>query len=539
MNKTYKIISSLGLIISLIVVSGCQDFLDINDDPNNPTSVPLSQLLPTVEARIARGVSLEPAGLSNITSSFTHQIVQRGNLNDYILLGTTFGVTAPWDIFYMHALTDIREIINIGTANEDWKYVGVAQILRAYTMSVIVDMWGTAPFTEANQGAANFSPKYDKGEDIYDALFAMLDEGVENLKKESNPIVANVDLIYGGDIDKWERFANTLKLKMYNQIRGVRNVSTEINALLTSAKLIESSSQDFELPYGTSANPDDRNPAYANEYTRGSRTYQMNPYFYEVLKGKDTFGHGGNIFNGIEDPRIPYYFYNQLQPGEEPENPPAYYDETTGFLGIYAFSFNIDPNEGYDQGSSMTVLGLYPCGGKFDDGSGETVDFNGVGNVAQRMLTFFSRKFIEAELALAGVTGGDHEALLRDAIVASFGKVNEIANNAGAPAITAATRDTYIDAIMNLYNNANNQGKLQIIMTQKWIANFGYGIDSYNDYRRTGFPVLHDGNTDNLEITVRGRDFPVSFPYPTEELQLNINSPRQRNVYMDRVFWHK
>jgi hypothetical protein len=66
---------------------------------------------------------------------------------------------------------------------------------------------------------------------------------------------------------------------------------------------------------------------------------------------------------------------------------------------------------------------------------------------------------------------------------------------------------------------------------------WGYGIDSYNDYRRTGFPVLHDGNTDNLAVTTRTRSFPLSFPHELQDLITNPNAPPQRVISTDRVFW--
>src|SRR5690606_18901518 len=99
-----------------------------------------------------------------------------------------------------------------------------------------------------------------------------------------------------------------------------------------------------------------------------------------------------------------------------------------------------------------------------------------------------NRLFIEAELAQAGVTGGDAAALLRSAVEAAFAEVNAYAQTAGAPLIQAADRDAYVARVLTAF--ASNP--LQTIMTQKWIANFGAPVDIYNDFRRTGYPVLHD-----------------------------------------------
>ena len=74
-------------------------------------------------------------------------------------------------------------------------------------------------------------------------------------------------------------------------------------------------------------------------------------------------------------------------------------------------------------------------------------------------------------------------------------------------------------------------------MTQKWIASYGFAVDAYTDYRRTGYPLLHNGNTDNLDVTVQTRDYPVSFPWKSTDLSVNQNAPTQKNITLFKVFW--
>ncbi|MGF1637617.1 MAG: SusD/RagB family nutrient-binding outer membrane lipoprotein [Cyclobacteriaceae bacterium] len=538
--KKYTVTGALSFFI--LIFSGCSDFLNINEDPNNPTSATVTQLMPTVQIDLAGAMGMSISGLSSITSIFTHQVIMRGNLQDYAITGDEFGVLTPWNIIFPRLLTDIREIIQLGTQNEDWHYVGIAQIMRAYVYSILVDVWGDVPFEDAIKGAGLRSPSFDSGEDIYPKLFELLDEGMENLTRSSNLRPGQDDIIYNGDLDKWRKFAKTLKLKMYNQIRNVQNVSDEVNELLTEADLLDEDSE-FQFPYGTRVAPSTRNPAYVQEYASGAARYNVSPYFVELLSGKNSF-FPHNLYDGIVDPRIPYYFYNQLAESEDPENTPAYRDGR--FISVYMFSYNIDPNEGFDQSASQTVVGLYPVGGRYDNnqdgnenGRGVRTNLNGAGDTPQRLLTFFARKYIEAELALMGVSSGDARALLEESILASFRKLNQVASRAGAPLISADDIDEYINSVLDKYDDADVNGKLEHIITQKWIASYGFGVDSYTDYRRTGFPILHDGNTDNLDVTVRTRDYPHSFPWPTSELQVNANAPSQKNVVSNaaRVFW--
>ena len=99
MKKVNIYIGTILIGFSLLVLSGCKDFLDINEDPNNPTEVPLNQILPTVQIDVAGSVGMSAGGLSNFTSMYIHQTVQRGQANnDYGFTGSNFGVTTPWRI---------------------------------------------------------------------------------------------------------------------------------------------------------------------------------------------------------------------------------------------------------------------------------------------------------------------------------------------------------------------------------------------------------------------------------------------------------
>lgn len=557
MKLKYKIFALLTL---LIMVSCEKNFLDINDDPNNPLDVSLDLLLPSVELDMAGALGTNGGGLSQITMSYMHQTVQRSNQNDYGIQGVDFGVTAPWLTLYTRSLADIETIIKKSEALEAFPYLGIAQILKAYQYSIMVDVWGDVPFTEANKAPEILLPKYDKGEDIYPQLFDLLDAGIENMQKTSIFKVEEDDVFYSGDAESWIRLANSIKLKMYNQIRKVQDVSAEVNALLAEGMLIDDMEFDFELRYGTSVGPDNRNPGYVQEWAPGTANYYVSPYFYEIMANMNTFNHpdyGGKI--NTVDPRIPYYFYNQIGEIDEDNSPESpctycygYVDpntesfivkvpqlQGTGMLAIFPFSLNIDPNEGHAQGRSQTVLGLYPLGGKYDDGAGGAANFNGNPQVPQRLLTTYSMKFIEAELYLSNEATGNARDAFEAAMHAAFDKVNQIADIGKAPRIDDGDREDYIDAVLAAYDAGNDADKMEHIITQKWIASFGYGVDAYTDFRRTGFPRLFDGNADNLSFTIRTKEFPNSFPWPTNNLAVNGNAPQQKVVASEaaKPFW--
>jgi hypothetical protein len=356
------------------------------------------------------------------------------------------------------------------------------------------------------------------------------------LEEDASQAVGNDDIIYKGNLTKWRKFANSLKLKLYNQTRLVDDVAAEVNALVADNDFMASDG-GFEFPYGTSISPDNRNPGFVTEYSPATRGLSyISPYFYEILNNESTLN---PVLSGIVDPRVPYYWFKQLTDPADAQNPTEY-TKPNGFLTIHFASTG--NNQGYQQDRSQTVLGLYPIGGRYDDNAGGVVNTTGAvtgpGNVSQRLYPYFSHLYTLAELTLTepGVTG-DARALFSSAMLASFAKVNAIASAAGVPTISNVSRDAYINAVLAKYDAADANGKLELILTEKWIASFGFSLDSYTDYRRTGYPVMYDPNTDDLPYTGTSRGYPVSLIYFTGSLTLNSNAPEQKNVTTDRVFW--
>ncbi len=540
MNFKHKIILYLFLCIGIIGMHGCGDFFDINEDPNNPTSGQSAQLLTNSQVAVAGAVGLSTGGLSSHLSVFTHQTTRRAALDRYATQGNDFMITSAWQQFYDIALQDLEVLIDQSTASDDLIYVGIAQLLKAFSYSMMVDVWGDIPYSEAIQFPEIRFPVFDNDEEIYPQLIDLIDLAIVNLE---NPDAANTstpgidDLIYGGNTANWVKFANTLKLKMFNQVREtgvISDVTGKIQALIADDNLISSAAQDFQLMYGSSTNPENRYPGFVTAYTQGNPIYYISIWFHQILSGQNP-----DIFNGVVDPRIPYYYSNQLLPGEAAQNPPEYI-EADGFLSIHFGSSH--PNQAGNQDVSQSVIGIYPCGGWYDDGSGTTIGAStGTGVAPERMLTNYARLFIEAELALDGVITKDPRELLIAAMEASFDKVNEVVLGTGtSQSVPTLERDTaYFDSVLQAYDDGDADRKKEIIITQKWIASFGFNVDAYSDYRRTGYPIIFDANNDTGQFApfTSSNPFMVSLPWRSEDLNLNPNSPPQKNVFDDRVFW--
>ena len=284
-------------LVPLVFLASCtKDFLDINTDPNNPTYVEPSKLLPGIQRTLGDALAMdeENGGLSEILAVYSHQMSTREEPDQYGLIGTNVNLATSWTKLLSATanpgqiapvygvLQNLEDIIKTGTAAGNLRYVGIAKVLKAYTFSILVDVFGDVPFSEANKAKEGIIyPKFDDDATVYPALFTIIDEGIADLNNATavNELTpGNDDLIYGGSVDLWTRAANTIKLKLYTQIRKTKSVSTEVNALISGGKLINQTSHSFLIPYGPNGATDDRNPGFYT-YFATQRSNHVSPWF--------------------------------------------------------------------------------------------------------------------------------------------------------------------------------------------------------------------------------------------------------------------
>jgi len=560
-NKAIVILS----LCSTFILS-CSDYLDVDKDTDYPTTAPLNLLLTNVEINTALLGDFNN-NTGRLLSTYTHQMTSREEEDQYGIKVGNISMNNDWDAIYL-ALTDIETIIKKGTDTDNMVYVGIAQMQKAYILSYAVDLWGDVPYSEATQLATSgiINPKFDNQKEIYSQVFALIETAKVNLASNSGTeIPSDDDLYYGGDTDKWIKFANTFKLKLYNQTRLITDFDQAgFDALIAENNFFTSNSDDFQFNHYDVISPsNERNQLFVEAYQSTQFGSYQSPWFYEILKGVNP-----NILSGNPDPRMPYYFYNQLKAGEFPPdqgnvttgNPGAdYWDKSTGFFSIRFGSTGPDRDKSAEN--SYTYPGIFTSGGRYDDGLGGSVStldtgFSGKGKAPHRILTYDEFLYIQAELIHVGKLSGNEATKLQEAITASFAKVDQVVANSGTtqtvPVLSGTGAvTTYIDNVITEFNAASSSKKLEIIMTQKWIGTFGDPMDQYTDYRRTGYPVLVNplgtspeyqlDNADGFPIedsqTVQNNPFQVSFYWPQSELNANANAPAQKNPATYKIFW--
>jgi Starch-binding associating with outer membrane len=568
-NKKIKAISALSMI--LLVTISCNDYVaNVDTDTDNPTKAPLAYLLTGIE-RTASDMGDFQNESGQILATYNHQQTAREEEDQYGVKADNISMNNTWESVY-YSLTNIESLIKQGTETNNFVYVGIGQIQKAYLMSIAVDLWGNVPYTEATKLENGIqAPKYDTDESIYKSIFELIEAAKTNINSNSGAKRPGADdIFYGGDVKKWIKFANTFKLKLYNQTRKVGSFDQAgFNALIAENNFMTSITDDYEFKHYTAISPsNEKNRLYVESYQSTQFGSYQSPWLYEILKGYNL-----NIHTSNPDPRIKYYFYNQLKAGILPPdqgdattgNPKAdYWDKSTGFFSIRFGSTGPDRDRSAEN--SYTYPGIYLCGGRYDDSKGGSVkkntseDFKGKGIAPRRILTYAEFLFIQAELIQVGKLTGDASAKLKEAIDASMAKVDQVVTNSGTTQIVPklvglATVTTFTNKIISEFATATADKKLEIIMTQKWISTCGDPLDGYADYRRTGFPVLANPKSTTKEYQLdNGDGFPIidsqtvlnnpysySWYYPQTELNSNKNAPKQKiqGTLESKIFWNK
>ena len=235
---TYKL-KILIPVIAMLAVS-CKKFLDINTDPNNPTTIEVSKLLPTTQRTLGDAMSMDEqnGGLSEVLAVYTHQMTTREEADKYGITGVDPNIQTVWSKLFSSSanpgtaypvygvIQNLEDIIATATEAGNMRYAGIAKILKAYTYSIMVDVFGDIPFSEANKLKAGILyPKFDDDAAIYESLFTLINEGIADLNNTTAPnskVPGTDDLMYSGNVARWIKAANTIKLKMYTQIRKVK-----------------------------------------------------------------------------------------------------------------------------------------------------------------------------------------------------------------------------------------------------------------------------------------------------------------------------
>ncbi|WP_210487161.1 SusD/RagB family nutrient-binding outer membrane lipoprotein [Rufibacter aurantiacus] len=484
MRQYLKICKTLWLALALVVVSSCDDFLDVNTSPNNLPASDVQYILPGAELGIGFVMGNT---IQLVNSLWVQHMAGTGTQSDpydrYNI--TPADLDNEWDVMYATLLDDLQQVKVQGREEGNFIHAGMAGVLQAYVWAVTSDIWGDVPFSQALNFDQSATPAYDPQQNIYAGIFTILNDAIADLGKTNVISAGEGDLIYGGNAAKWTRAANSIKLKLYLQSRkkNPAEATTGINDLIASGQLITSNADNLNVPFFASSGA--QNPLYQYNHLTRPNDMVASTRFLDSLQA-------------LNDPRLPAIL---TQVGG------TYVGYDNGLHTLQNFT---NPNR--------SRWGLYIVG-KGQNAANGTINVAVPGDQAPfRLITAYMVHFWLAEAALTLGTTGDPAALYRQALQANFDDISSFLGATYTPANFAADAQTYIAAREAAFNaQPTTEGKLNVLIRDKWVSSAGNAYEAYNDYRRTGYPRLELPQNALAGVN----RIPSRWPYVQGEIQSN------------------
>ena len=530
-----KYITIITMACALFFASCSDEYMEnMNTDPSKAATIDPNAQLTTAQLQTYGDLSMMEI-YRNYHYAFTQQLMGCWNTTNYGGRHTLDNneMSRIWTSFYTQSLKNIIDA-QYRTA-EDAEKVNINSVLRiyrVYLMSIITDTYGDAPFSEAGLGflEGKFNPKYDKQEDIYNAFFLELEDAVNKIDPTKDKVTG--DLIYAGDVTKWQQLANSLRLRFAMRISNVNptKAQTEFeNALAANGGVITDASSDALIKYMTIAfsfgqeaysdyrgnslsqllfgNDPANNPSYLcstffNQlYNSGDpRTFKISRCYYDGLMSATSPDNRVDITQEMIEKGIDF----------SPRNPGAYSWEPwpTGYDSDICAELAVN-------NPSVTATMAREVEPKLANNSLKS-DNPGV------VMTSAEVKFLMAEATVKkwNVGSVSAEDLYKQGVRAAM---DFLTDNYGCTATTDAEFDAFIQG-RGTFGHTDNQ-KLEAINTQAWILHFTNPAECWANVRRSGYPKLKSPAEYGFgQYLTGGTEIPVRLCYPVLESSYNKKS---------------
>lgn len=277
---------------ALVMVSCSKERLnEANENPNAPRSVVPAVILPSVETSLAYVVG---GDLSRFTTLLVQHSVgfsrQAQAYYSYVLTSSDFDTY--WGNTYTSIMGNNKDLLDRSDAGGFNVYSGISRMIMAYTLQLLVDNWGSVPYTQALQGNDNTQPAYDDAEALYATIEQLVDKGIEQLSDPDPGALTpgSDDIIYGGDTEKWIKFGHAIKARLFiHQSKG--NPAMAARALAEANMSFEDNSDNAVFMFGSAETA--ANPIYQFNQQRGDIDYGSGPFI--------------DFLTNLNDPRLMVY----------------------------------------------------------------------------------------------------------------------------------------------------------------------------------------------------------------------------------------
>jgi hypothetical protein len=497
-----------------LFMTSCENLIEVNKNPNAPENVSSNFLLTYVLTNTGKTVfSLGNDG-SKIGAAM--QYWQSGTNEGAAEINQYAWTQQGWNVYYDY-LRNNQLIYENGVRDNNRFFQAIALTMKSYLFGLVTDLYGDVPYSEALKANSEvYFPKYDSQADIYKGILTDLKEASALLSslEAKDAISASADVMYKGDAAKWKKLANSLRLRYALRLANKRtemaavgvNLETEFKE--ASAAAFASNSDNASITFiGTTK----ENAAPGGLLNSANPNWKLKPS--QVLVSK---------LLKLNDPRLQRWV-NPVQRKWDANVTTTTTKTVTNMFGesysvVYvpadASSADTSLYVGLPISLSVTDIARYNKGNDaatYPNERNPYISFihdryrkNEDPLVTMDLMTYAEVEFILSEAALLGGFGAtDPEDHYKKGIRSSMTKANVFA-------AASFNFDTYYAQPSVAYTAATD--KQERILEQKWISGW-FGIQSWFDWRRTGFPALKTG-----PVAQYGAALPLRYIYPTANL---------------------
>lgn len=521
----------LAIVLGGMACSCSDDYMeDLNTDPSKASSIDPNAQLTTAELQTYGDLGMVEI-YRNYIYAFTQQLMGCWNTTNYGGRHTVDNneMSRIWTSFYPKAIKNVTDAIYRSSEEENRTNINAAlRIYRVYLMSIITDIYGDVPYSEAGLGylEEKYNPRYDTQEEIYNNFFVELKDAGAALAAGGDKITG--DVIYNGDVAKWKKLANSLRLRFAMRISKVAP---------------EKARQEFEEALAAdggvfAGNEDDALIKYMDisfSFGQDSYTDYRGNALSQLFFGNDPANNPSYLcstfFNQLYntgDPRtfmIGRFYYDGLMSSTKPDNRIDLTDEIIE-KGIQMNpcvpgSFSYDPwPTGYDSDIMKEIAKTNPSVETTMARETEPKLANNFlkGDNPGVVMTYAEVNFLKAEAALNGwnVGGETVEQLYSKGVRAAM---DFLTDNYGYDRISDDDFNTYMEN--NGIGHTDAQ-KREAINTQAWILHFTNPVECWANVRRSGYPRLKSPAEYGYgQYLTGGTEIPVRLCYPTLESSYN------------------
>jgi len=514
MKRIINIKFLTALVGLFVMVSSCtKDFEEINTDKNNPSTdlaAPEMLLTNIIESSCDRtheiflGHEMGNCWIQHMAK------VQYTDEDRYIPRASV--INTSWNSFFVASGMDAATMYKVAAKKQHDNYKGVALVMKVYITSVLTDLYGDIPYSEAWRGGVTeggiVSPKFDTQESIYRDIVKKLDTA--NMLLDSHGKDIGGDIMFNNDITKWKKFANSMRMRLLMRMSAKDKpyVTAELTKMVanpTKYPVFESNADNAELIYLGSA--PNNNPINENRKTRDD--HRVSKTLVDIMWN--------------DNPNVDYR------------------------IAVYA---NMPSAGGYWEGlpNGLTSAKALAYKGNGLSKTSKIGDYFTEASAPGVFMSYAELQFILAEGVERGLITGAPKTAKEYYEAGIYGSYRQYASviltKSKAASIGVKTNWT-VDSLAADYIAKGGAAwdatkALKKIGTEKWLATFEQGLQSWFEWRRTGYPVLTPA-----EDGMNGGKIPVRVNYPSDEYATNpssvaaavsVQGPDDLNT---KVWWNK